>query len=111
VEQIRQYKASVFQALAHPTRLQILEVLRGGELSVNAILSKVGRDQANISQHLATLRQRGLVVNRKEGNQVFYSVRDPLLFEVLELMRRFSATYLDEHMKLLEQMKDGESQR
>ena len=104
---IRQYKASVFQALAHPTRLQILEVLRDGELSVSAILSRVERDQANISQHLANLRQRGLVVNRKEGNQVFYSIRAPILFEVLELMRRFSATYLDEHVALLEQMKAG----
>ncbi len=109
MSQVRQFKASIFQALAHPTRLRILEVLRDGELSVNAILSKVERDQANISQHLATLRQRGLVVNRKEGNQVFYSVRDPLLFDVLELMRRYSTTHLNEHLALLEQFKAEES--
>lgn len=108
MSQVRQYKASIFQALAHPTRIQILEVLRDGELSVRAILSKVERDQANISQHLATLRQRGLVVNRKEGNQVFYSVRDPLLFQVLELMRRFSTAHLNEHMALLERFKAEE---
>jgi len=95
----------VFQALAHPTRLQILEVLRDGELPVNAILSKVERDQANISQHLTSLRLRGLVVNRREGNRVFYSVRDPLLFKVLDLMRRFSTTHLNEHMALLKKFK------
>ena len=83
---IRNFKASLFQSLANPTRLQILEILRRGELSVGAILTKVDRDQANVSQHLTNLRLRGLVVNRKEGNQVFYSVRDPVLFEVLDLM-------------------------
>jgi ArsR family transcriptional regulator len=105
MSQVRQFKASIFQALAHPTRLQILEVLRDGELSVNAILSRVGRDQANISQHLTNLRLRGLVVNRKEGNQVFYSVRDPILFKVLDLMRRYSTTHLNEHMALLKRFK------
>jgi ArsR family transcriptional regulator len=109
MSQVRRFKANIFQALAHPTRLQILEVLRDGELSVNAILTRLERDQANISQHLASLRMRGLVVNRKEGNQVFYSVRDPVLFEVLDVMRRYSATHFDEHMALLEQFRTEES--
>jgi DNA-binding transcriptional ArsR family regulator len=110
MNQVRQLKASMFQALAHPTRLQILEALRGGELSVSAILACAERDQSNISQHLANLRLRGLLVNRKEGNQVFYSVRDPLIFEVLDLMRRFSTTHLHEHAELLEQFKAEEPQ-
>jgi ArsR family transcriptional regulator len=105
VSQLRQFKANLLQALAHPTRLQILEVLRGGDLPVSAILMKVERDQANVSQHLAILRQRGLVVSRKEGNQVFYSVRDPQLFQVLDLMRRFCTTHLEEHMALLAELK------
>ena len=109
MSQVREFKASIFQALAHATRLQILEVLRDGELSVNAILSKVGRDQANISQHLTNLRLRGLLVNRKEGNQVFYSVRDPVLFKVLDLMRRYAATHLNEHMALLKRFKAEDS--
>ena len=90
VNTVRQFKASIFQALANSTRLQILETLRTGELPVAAILAKVERDPANISQHLTSLRLRGLVVNRKVGNQVFYSVRDPLLFDVLDLMRRYA---------------------
>ena len=110
VTHVRQFKAALFQALAHPTRLQILEVLRDGELSVSAIRSKVARDQANISQHLSLLRLRGLVVNRKEGNQVFYSVRDPLLFKVLDLMRRFSTTHLHAHMALLKRYEAEDSE-
>jgi ArsR family transcriptional regulator len=109
MNQVRQFKASVFQALAHPTRLQVLEVLRDGELSVGAIRTKVQLDQANLSQHLAKLRLGGLVANRKEGNQVFYSVRDPILFEVLDLVRRFAAAHLHEHAELLARFKDEES--
>ena len=102
---VREFKASLFQALAHPTRLQILEILRRGELSVGAILTKVDRDQANVSQHLTSLRLRGLVVNRKDGNQVFYSVRDPFLFGILDQMRAYSAAHLAEHMALLRRFK------
>ena len=105
VNDVREFKASLFQALANPIRLQILEILRRGERSVGAILTKVDRDQANVSQHLTSLRLRGLVVNRKEGNQVFYSVRDPFLFEILDLMRAYSAAHLAEHMALLRQFK------
>jgi len=109
VSQTRQFKASIFQALAHPTRLQILEALRGGELSVNEILAGIERGQANISQHLTTLRLRGLVVNRKVGNQVFYSVRDRVLFKVLDLMREYSRTHLKEHMSLLRRLRSDET--
>jgi len=109
VSQTRQFKASIFQALAHPTRLQILEALRGGELSVNEILAGIERGQANISQHLTTLRLRGLVVNRKVGNQVFYSVRDRVLFKVLDLMRDYSRTHLKEHMSLLRRLRSDET--
>jgi ArsR family transcriptional regulator len=109
VSNVRKFKATLFQALANPTRLEILEALREGELPVNAILAKVQRDQANISQHLATLRLRGIVTNRKDGNQVFYSVRDPLVFKVLDLMRRYAAAHVDDHLAQLEQYKSEES--
>ncbi len=108
MKQVRQFNASLFQALAHPTRLQVLEVLRNGELPVNAILARVGRDQGNVSQHLSILRARGLVANRKEGNRVFYAVRDPLLFQVLDLMRRYSTSHLHDHLALLEQLEAEE---
>lgn len=109
VSQIRQFKASIFQALAHPTRLEILEALRGGEMCVNDILARIDRGQANISQHLTTLRLRGLVVNRKAGNQVFYSVRDRVLFKVLDQMRDYSRTHLRENMTSLRRLRSDVS--
>ena len=68
---LRQFKATVFQALAHPTRIAIVEVLRDGEMPAGAIIEKLGLEQANTSQHLSVLRARNIVVSRKEGNQVF----------------------------------------
>jgi len=111
MDTVRSFKASLFQALANPTRLEILEALRGGELPVHAILERVRRDQANVSQHLASLRSRGIVTNRKEGNQVFYSVRDPRIFEVLDQMRRYAAAHIVDHMAILRRFKSEDSRR
>ena len=74
---LRQFKADFFQALAHPTRIAIVEHLRGGELSAGALIERLGLEQANASQHLAVMRTKQIVTSRKAGNQVFYSVRDP----------------------------------
>ncbi len=86
---LRQFKADIFQALAHPTRVAIVELLRNGEVSTSEILARLEVEQANASQHLAVLRAKRIAVSRKEGNQVFYSLRDPLLVEVLDVMRRY----------------------
>ena len=87
--------------LGHPTRIHIVECLREGERPVSAIVDEVGIEPANASQHLALLRGKGLVVNRKVGNQVFYSLRDPLLSEVLDIMRRYFKTHLEESLAIL----------
>src|SRR2546423_13538384 len=86
---LREYKASVFQALAHPTRIAILEILRERELPAGEIQEQLGVEQANLSQHLAVLRGRQIVSGRKEGNQIFYSLRHKVLIRVLDLMRQY----------------------
>jgi ArsR family transcriptional regulator len=98
---LRSYKANVFQALSHPTRIAILEVLQEGELSAGAIQERLGLEQANLSQHLAILRSRQIVVNRKDGNQVFYSLRNPVMAEVLDIMRRYFQANLTEAVQML----------
>lgn len=98
---LRRYKASIFQALSHPTRVAILELLRDREYSARAIQEKLGLEQANLSQHLAILRSRQIVVNRKDGNQVFYSIRNPVLVQVLDLMRDYFHSNLAEAIQIL----------
>jgi DNA-binding transcriptional ArsR family regulator len=103
-DSLRRFKADIFQALAHPTRIAIMELLENGELSAGELIEKLGMEQANVSQHLAILRGKRLVSNRKAGNQVFYSVRDPLISEVLALMRQYFQKNLKEALDLLEEM-------
>ena len=106
---LRRFKADIFQALANPTRIAILEFLSDGELSAGVLIDKLGMEQANVSQHLAVLRAKHLVVNRKVGNQVFYSVRDSLLIEVLALMRRYFQSHLKESLNMMDELGTGDS--
>ncbi len=103
-DSLRRFKADIFQALAHPTRIAILEHLSDGELSAGVLIERLGMEQANVSQHLGVLRVKKLVVNRKAGNQVFYSVRDRTIIEVLRLMRTYFHTQLKETSGMLEEM-------
>jgi DNA-binding transcriptional ArsR family regulator len=103
-ETLRQFKAEIFQALAHPTRIAILEELRDGELAAGTIIERLCMEQANVSQHLAVLRAKQIVVTRKARNQVFYSVRDRLIIKVLDLMRQYFHSHLSEALSMLEEM-------
>ncbi len=106
---LRQFKAQVFQALAHPTRIAMVDALRGGEMTAGALVEQLQLEQANASQHLAILRAKQIVVSRKAGNQVFYTLRDPVLIEVLDLLRRYFSSHLNETLELLGAMeKDQE---
>ena len=98
---LRKFKAQVFQALAHPTRIAIVEALRDGELPAGTLMERLHLEQANLSQHLAVLRSRQVLVNRKAGNQVFYAVRDPVLIQVLDLLRQYFFSHLNETLAML----------
>jgi len=102
---LRRFKAEIFKVLAHPTRIHIIESLRTGESSVGTILHQVKVGAANLSQHLSVLRQNHLVVTRKSGNLVLYSLRDPLLIEVLDAMREYFQKHFDDSIEMLERMK------
>jgi DNA-binding transcriptional ArsR family regulator len=101
---LRQFKAEVFQALSHPTRIAIVELLRDGPMPAGKLMERLGIEQANASQHLAVLRAKQIVVNRKEGNQVFYSLRDPILGDVLDLMRRYFQAHISGTLAALGEM-------
>ena len=101
IEAIQEFKAAVFHALSHPTRIAIVEQLRNGELTAGMILQRLGLPQANASQHLAILRAIQIVVNRKKGYQVFYSLRNPHVVEVLDAMRSYIEEQLEQTLLML----------
>jgi ArsR family transcriptional regulator len=101
---LRRFKAQIFQALAHPTRIAIVEALRDGEQPAGKLTSLLGLEQPNLSQHLAVLRAKHIVENRKVGNQVYYAVRDPVLNDVLELLRTYFYSQLHQTRAMLGEM-------
>jgi DNA-binding transcriptional ArsR family regulator len=82
------FKADFFKALAHPVRIQLLEVLLTGERSVQELQQALGLEQPVVSQQLAVLRARHIVEARKDGTTVRYTVPDPLLGQLLDVARR-----------------------
>ncbi len=85
---LQRFKADFFKALAHPIRIWLLEVLRVRERSVQELQAALGLDQSTVSQQLAILRAKHVVVARKEGTTVRYAVRDPLVGNLLDVARR-----------------------
>ncbi len=89
-----------------------MELLRDGPLPAGKLIEQLGIEQANASQHLSVLRSKQILVNRKEGNQVFYSLRDPILTEVLDLMRRYFHAHITGNLAELGQIeKETEKER
>ena len=85
-----QNQAQLFKVLMHPTRLAILDELRGGEQCVCHMEAKFGLRQAYISQHLMVLRDAGLVTDRRDGWNIYYQVDKPEIFQVIDAMKNIT---------------------
>lgn len=105
MSQVREFKAEFFKALAHPIRIHILDSLREKELSVNELKEILNIEAANVSQQLAILRNKNIVNTRKEGNNVFYSVRDPMIFQLLDMTKEIFNNHLVDIRSVLEEMR------
>jgi DNA-binding transcriptional ArsR family regulator len=82
-----QEASEAMQAMAHPLRLKILCLICNQEVSVLEIVEAVGTSQSNVSQHLAVLRDNGLLAARKEANRVYYRIADPRILRMIALTR------------------------
>lgn len=85
-EEALEHVAKRFAALSEPMRLRILQALFSGEMNVNALVQATGGTQANISRHLQTLTQAGILARRKDGLQVYYSICDSSIHKLCELV-------------------------
>ena len=105
-------KAQLFKALAHPVRVRALEVLaQNEEQSVGELAAEVGVEAAHLSQQLAILRRAGVVVARRESTTVYYSLRDPLMVELLDVARRLLISGLEETRDLLQGLESETTRR
>lgn len=97
-------KAILFRVLGHPARVRILELLRDGERSVGTLQAELELDSSGTSQHLAALRRIGLVTSRRDGNNVYYRVDDPSVFDLLAAGRAIISRRLATEQSLLHEL-------
>jgi DNA-binding transcriptional ArsR family regulator len=101
---LQEFKADFFRALAHPLRIRILETLGAGERTVQELQHALGLEQPIVSQQLAVLRGKKIVVARKSGNAVQYALRDPLISKLLAVARDIFNNHLAESQTMLREL-------
>jgi DNA-binding transcriptional ArsR family regulator len=107
--EMQQFKAEFFKALAHPLRIKILELLVEGDKNVNEIQSLIGSEGSAVSQQLTVLRGKNIVTGKKDGNRVIYSLRDPMIVELLAVARQIFNNHLVDTIEMLDKFNDDES--
>ncbi|MEV0321594.1 ArsR/SmtB family transcription factor [Streptomyces sp. NPDC050658] len=105
-----QLKAEFFKTLGHPARIRVLELLSVREHAVAEMLPEVGIEPAHLSQQLAVLRRANLVVTRKEGSNVYYSLTTPHVAELLRVARTILSGVLTNQAELLADLRAASSE-
>ena len=80
--------AAICQVFSHQLRLELLDALRDGELTVGELAARTDSSPSNVSQHLSLMRDRGALLSRREGSNVYYGVADPRIFAAFDMMRQ-----------------------
>jgi len=108
---VAQLKAELFKAIGHPVRVRLLEELTEGERAVGALAEALAADIAAVSQQLAVLRRAGVVITRRDGTTVHYSLRDPGMIELLAVARRMLVANLQDSKALLTGLESADRSR
>ena len=104
-------KAQLFRVLGHPVRIRILELLTEGERTVGDLQTELQLDSSGTSQHLAALRQQGLLESRRAGTNVYYRIRDPRVSQLLAVARQILTSALTESHALLGELAEDAAPR
>jgi ArsR family transcriptional regulator len=99
-ERVLELKAEVLKALAQPTRLKILECLRGGEKCICEIVPAIHGEQSNVSRHISVMQKSNLVTTRKDGVKVMVKVKDPEIFKILDRVSVILRNQMNEQREL-----------
>jgi ArsR family transcriptional regulator len=100
-DRVLELKAEILKALAQPTRLKILEFLRGGERCICEIVPAINGEQSNISRHISLMQKSHLVTTRKDGVKVMVKVRDPKIFDILDRVNSILKSQMNEQSRLI----------
>lgn len=91
-----QLVANIFKAMAHPTRIHIIKLLKNGPLCVCEILPQIESEQSNTSQHLAVLRNQGILEAKKDGSMVLYKIKSIEVIQMIDLAENIILKQIDE---------------
>ena len=101
-DQIYAYHAEMCQAFSHPKRLEVINALRDGEMTVSELSQKLRLTVGNLSQHLSMMKERHILLSRKEGNMVYYRILSPKLIRCFDMMREMLFEQIRQDAALLE---------
>ena len=104
-ERVLELKAEILKALAQPTRLKILELLRNGEKCICEIVPAINGEQSNISRHISLMQKSNLVTTRKDGVKVMVKVSDARVFEILDSIALLLKKQIIETGKLVQELR------
>ena len=104
--ELQRFKADFFKALSHPLRIRILELLSEGDKNVNELQAIIGTEGSAVSQQLSVLRSKNIVYGTKDGNRVVYSLRDPMITELLSIARQIFNNHLIDAITMLDKFND-----
>ncbi|OOE04677.1 transcriptional regulator [Anoxybacillus kestanbolensis] len=104
--ELQQFKAEFFKALAHPLRIRILELLAEGDKNVNELQTLIGAEGSAVSQQLSVLRSKNIVYGTKDGNRVIYSLRDPMIVDLLHIAKQIFNNHLIDAISMLDKMNE-----
>lgn len=107
--ELQQFKADFFKALAHPLRIRILELLAEGDKNVNELQTLIGTEGSAVSQQLSVLRSKNIVNGTKDGNRVLYSLRDPMIIDLLSIARQIFNNHLIDTISMLDKFNDDKN--
>ena len=99
------HHAEVCKIFSHPKRLQIIETLRDNELTVGEVVDRLSLPKANVSQHLAVLRQKRVVMTRRAGLNIYYRIANPKIIQAFDLMRQVLIEQLENGGRLVKRLK------
>ena len=108
---IFELQADICQTLANPKRLQILSLLKKGELAVGEMVKAMGIAKANLSQHLSIMRQKGILLTRREGTTIYYRLARPKITEACGIMREVLLESLADHERLSRSIREEEPEK
>ncbi len=101
MKELYKIHAEICKVFSNPTRLEILNLLRGKEMSVTGLIKKTKLSQANISQHLSIMKSRGIVSSDRTGKNIYYKLTNPKIIKAFDIIREILAEKLEKTGKIV----------